>query len=144
MGKVAIQGHATRGEEVIEILEMLGGKNKYRCFGNNVDCIYYKKNGVIHNTAQVGFNNIKLFTLEDFLEKFPYKVGDKVKCWINGYCSINNIRDIQWDSVVNEIKYRIGDYWYSTINLRPYKEETMEDKPNILQQLKDYFDNTPR
>ena len=27
MGKVAIQGHATRGLEVIVILEALGGKN---------------------------------------------------------------------------------------------------------------------
>jgi hypothetical protein len=27
MAKLAIRGHATRGKEVIEILEMLGGKS---------------------------------------------------------------------------------------------------------------------
>ena len=27
--KLAIKGHQTKGKDVIEILEMLGGKNKY-------------------------------------------------------------------------------------------------------------------
>ena len=144
MGKVAIQGHATRGEEVIEILEMLGGKNKYRCFGNNIYCRYYKKNGVIHNTAQVGFNNIKLFTLEEFLEKFPYKVGDKVVYT----AGIGFISKITWDNGENEMLYEVkvgNESWLTDAkHLQPYNEETMGDKPNILQQLKDYFDNTPR
>lgn len=30
------------------------------------------------------------------------------------------------------------------IKVQPYKEETMKNKPNLLQQLRDYFDNTPR
>lgn len=30
MANLAIRGHATRGKEVIEILEMLGGENKKR------------------------------------------------------------------------------------------------------------------
>lgn len=32
MAKLLIWGHATRGQEVIEILEMLGGKNVYDHF----------------------------------------------------------------------------------------------------------------
>lgn len=31
---LAIKGHPTRGKEVIEILEMLGGKNKFNFKGN--------------------------------------------------------------------------------------------------------------
>lgn len=30
MANLAIKGHATRGSEVIELLEMLGGINKYK------------------------------------------------------------------------------------------------------------------
>ena len=138
MGKVAIQGHATRGEEVIEILEMLGGKNKYRCFGNNVDCIYYKKNGVIHNTAQVGFNNIKLFTLEEFLEKFPYKVGDKV-IYTAG---IGFISKVTWDNENDEMLYDVkvgNESWLTDAkHLQPYNEETMED--NIIDTVKESDD----
>lgn len=75
---LAIKGHSTRGKEVIKILEMLGGENEYKLNGCNIECAYYNKNGVIHNTSPVGFNNIKLLALEEFLEKYPYKVGDKV------------------------------------------------------------------
>ena len=38
MAQLVIKGHVTRGYEVIEILEMLGGKNKYNLTGND-DCI---------------------------------------------------------------------------------------------------------
>lgn len=41
------------------------------------------------------------------------------------------------DSIANEIKYKIQDYWYSTINLQPYNEENMENKINISKLLKD-------
>lgn len=34
MAKLAIKGHPTRGKEIIEILEMLGGINKYNLQGN--------------------------------------------------------------------------------------------------------------
>lgn len=149
MARLAIQGHPTRGREVIALLEMLGG---HQCgYPKEAENGYWfininRGNGI--NAYDVDptnlCDNFIVFTLEEFEAKFPYKVGDKVKCWINGYCSINTVKDIQWDGVVNEIKYKIQDYWYSTMNLQPYKEETVEDKPNLLQQLKDYFDNTPR
>ena len=35
MGNIAIKGHPTRGKEVIEILEMLGAKNKYNLYRTN-------------------------------------------------------------------------------------------------------------
>lgn len=129
MVSLAILGHKTRGKEVIEILEMLGGINSAHFNGDGTAVSYYIEldNSICIIDNNVNYNTVfHKITLEEFLEKFPYKVGDKVRCWINGYCSIDNIKDIQWDSITNEIKYKIQDYWYSTMNLQPYKEETME------------------
>ena len=126
MAKLAIKGHATRGKEVIEILEMLGGVNRYHRKGNVMSLYYYIGSTThIYSANEILPTEYFVFTLEEFLEKYPYKVGDKVKCWINGYCSIDTIKDIQWDSITNEIKYKIQDYWYSTMNLQPYEEETI-------------------
>lgn len=81
--KLAIIGHPTRGNEVIKLLEMLGGKNCYNLSGLFTDYGYYFIGGP-HNVGICGeeyiFSNedICLFTLEAFFEKYPFKVGDKV------------------------------------------------------------------
>ena len=41
MAKLAIQGHETRGKEVIQLLEMLGGKSNGNMNGYNDDLYYY-------------------------------------------------------------------------------------------------------
>jgi hypothetical protein len=130
MANLAIKGHTTRGREVIKLLEMLGGINSNHCYGVFEDRIYIidEKTDEIIDVSKRYHSDYNLFTLEEFLEKFPYKVGDKVKCWINGYCSISTIEDMQWDRITNEIKYKILDYFYSTMNIQPYKEEIMEEK----------------
>ena len=131
MSKLAIKGHSTRGNEVIEILEMLGGRNSNHCTGRFINRIYFiNKYGYIESTDDI---KLQLYyathNLEEFLEKFPYKVGDKVKAWINGYYSICNIiQNMRWDGIANEIKYKIQDYWYSAMTLQPYKEENMEQR----------------
>ena len=41
MAKLVIKGHETRGKEVIEILEMLGGYNYYNLSGKNgIDTVF--------------------------------------------------------------------------------------------------------
>lgn len=81
--KLAIIGHPTRGKEVIELLEMVGGKNCYNLSGLFTDYGYYFIGGP-NNVGICGveyiFSNedICLFTLEEFFEKYPFKVGDKV------------------------------------------------------------------
>ena len=81
--KLAIIGHPTRGNEVIKLLEMMGGKNCYNLSGLFTDYGYYFIGGP-HNDGICGveyiFSNedICLFTLEEFFEKYPFKVGDKV------------------------------------------------------------------
>jgi hypothetical protein len=81
--KLAIIGHPTRGNEVIKLLEMVGGKNCYNLSGLFTDygCYFI---GEPHTDGICGveyiFSNedICLFTLEEFFEKYPFKVGDKV------------------------------------------------------------------
>lgn len=143
MANLAILGHATRGKEVIETLEMLGGVNKFNLEGNTE--YWYVLEGRVIRYCEILFEG-KGFTLEEFLEKFPYKVGDKVKVKETGKdvtiegMSWRNGREVIYDTCYNNDCVA----FYSAEELQPYKEETMESKPNILQQLKEYFDNTPR
>jgi hypothetical protein len=149
MAKLAILGHTTRGKEVIEILEMLGGCNCFNLSGKNgIDIIGYHIGQIIPNILPVRWQNKHKyisFTLEEFLEKYPYKVGDKVKvCGDN----LGIIIGMRWESgyVVYKVKLTKNGYETSKTseNLQPYKEETMGDRPDLLQQLKEYFENTPR
>lgn len=147
--KLAIKGHATRGKEVIEILEMLGGRNvrNYAC--NLTDYAYsINGQGIIDWYIPHPNSPLVIFTLEKFLEKFPYKIGDRVR--VPEYESdvrISNMRwdgyDVQYEVVTDEVEWYSAKELYEFFN-EPYKEETMESKPNLLQQLKEYFDNTPR
>ena len=41
MATLAIQGHKTRGSEVIALLKMLGGKNTYQSIANTPSLYYY-------------------------------------------------------------------------------------------------------
>lgn len=72
MYKIAFKKHKIRGAEIIELLEMLGGKNIYNFTGND-DCAYYV---IEHSEIRIGeyiFGNepYRFFTLEEFEEKFP-------------------------------------------------------------------------
>ena len=79
--KLAIKGHSTRGKEVIELLEMLGGKNCY-IFSGDDGYAYYVIEGCQNEIRAgeyiFGDEDKYFFTLEEFLEKYPFKVGDKV------------------------------------------------------------------
>ncbi len=128
MTKLAIKGHATRGSEVIELLEMLGGKNENEYVGDSVSFSYFIDNGEIDLNTNV-FENA--FTLEEFLEKFPYKVGDKVI--IKGLPDYpKEIKYMMWD---NQVLYSENkETWFSVDALRIYneqKEENMKEKKTI-------------
>ena len=115
--KLAIKGHATRGNEVIELLEMLGGINDREYSGTNTwkDEYYFLDNGYIR--AYDWCDGIK-FSLEEFLEKYPFKVYDKVFDTADGDPGI--IADMKWDEDVSDIKYHIafdnGDMGWFTID----------------------------
>ena len=124
---LAIKGHATRGEEVIELLGMLGGSNAFEHIGNNPRAIYYidetYANFITCSETKKACDCI-IFTLEEFLEKYPYKVGDKV------YNVIHNenqtITGLVWDVQENEVGYQTNNNEYVYVNyLQPYKEAPM-------------------
>ena len=101
MAQLAIGGHSARGREVIAWLEMLGGENRFQRRGDNEHRFYYiDKNDHIQNTY--GALGYVLFTLEEFEEKFPYKVGDIV---VNHKYGKGDITQMLW--IDNEIVYEI-------------------------------------
>ena len=84
--KLAIKGHSIRGNEVIEILEMMGGKNCY-----NVIEGWQKQ----IRAGEYIFDDEGMYflTLEEFLKKYPFKVGDKV---MNCYGDSFTIKSMSW------------------------------------------------
>lgn len=106
---LAIKGHPKRGKEVIQLLEMLGGNNANKYYGEYSDRVYYiNENGYIDQDfiAHIERNTkFIIFTLGEFEEKFPYKVGDIVKCH-NIWKGI--IESMEWYE--GEVLYHVRDY----------------------------------
>lgn len=140
MSTLAITGHATRGSEVIECLEMLGGINFHNFYGDESYAYYTIDSDKEIKGGSYVFGDEQLchFTLEQFEEKFPYKVGDKVKnARVNDFIGI--ITNAQWDINEEQIIYKVewDDITKSTLNyfargLQPYKEETMEKRDKAM------------
>lgn len=133
MAKLAILGHATRGKEVIGILEMLGGKNIHNSWGVFKNRIYTidEKTDEIIDVSERHYSNYNLFTLEEFLEKFPYKVGNKVIAYAEGCLASFTIQDMRWNSELNKVEYKICSSWIDASLIMGYcKEESMREKNN--------------
>lgn len=131
---LAIKGHTTRGKEVIEILEMLGGKiRRDRLAGNEVFSWYYiNGDGYIDYKHYSLFYDTTVFILEKFLEYFPYKVGDKVQHRGATSCgSVYEVEKMRW--VDDHVEYEVKRLWcwndhytFTAEDLQPYIEETMD------------------
>ena len=145
MGKIlAIKGHSTRGKEVIELLEMLGGINGEGYIGTNTwkDEYYFLDNdGYIH--AYDWCDGIK-FTLEEFLMKYPFKVGDKVIDKADGCPGV--VCEMKWDADVSDMKYCVAfgngiDFgWFANDSIEFCKEnEKLEETQSNQDIDKDVF-----
>lgn len=133
--KLAILGNPTRGKEVIKILEMLGGKN-LKGTGTDETCIYtidstssFIEPIPFYDFSSKYYDNLHteyyIFTLENFLKKYPLKVGDKVKTI---YGKIGNVSKCKWDADNNCMTYKLdtsvyNDSFYFAHELIPHKEE---------------------
>lgn len=137
--KLAIQGHPTRGKEVIKLLEMLGGNTFNSCmeiaYSNRV---YYIGNNNAITWDYIGPKEIdkyEIFTLEKFLEKYPFKVGDVVFDVADG--DIGTIAVMKWDEDVSDMKYRVdfnnGDIgWFTNDTIYFYlNKDNKEMNGNI-------------
>jgi hypothetical protein len=141
MGNLAIKGHATRGKEVIEILKMLGGINTYKINYTEKNLLYCLREGDNVIIATYPNSSItKVFTIERFLEKYPYKVGDKVSI-LDGTNYVFTIKSMTWDTDIEQVVYKIkaiddieNEYDWLADELLYYteqKEEPMENKGTI-------------
>jgi hypothetical protein len=127
MGKrLAIKGHPTRGKEVIELLKMLGGKGSESFHCSDLNRFYYISYYESISWDYIGSEEIDeyhIFTLEEFLEKFPFKVGDFVR--IPEYESEVRICKMKWTSFsdIDYLVYRNDDEeWYTTDELLEYND----------------------
>jgi hypothetical protein len=145
--ELGIKGHKTRSHEVIGLLKMLGGINRYKIIGGDDKYFYYirKKYEDIEN-SYIGPDEIKgyeIFSLEDFLEKFPYKVGDKVEVWVNhehfagprAELEVAEIKSMRWNSARCEVAYRMkeltGEFYKSEIKGKVTDDEEQQIDPSI-------------
>lgn len=130
MANLAIKGHSTRGNEVINLLEMLGA-NRLGYKDTFIGFYYYIECGAICSSDEYPTNST-IFTLEEFEKKFPYKVGDKV-CYqpnsqIDTIC-VSEIISMKW--VDNSVIYFTSNaHSLYACDLQPYKEESMEKDTN--------------
>lgn len=151
--RLAILGHQTRGKEVMKILEMLGGHSYSSGLLGKAKFYYYigNYNSISYISEEKLNDSYITFTLEKFLEQFPYKVGDKVKVpYEDGRITGNELYEykilkIKWDDLESTIKYGLptGDEqrieYYSTDNLNIWnKKENM--KENIIDTIKENED----
>ena len=135
MANLAIKGHPTRGKEVIEILEMLGGKISHECGyedGFDSDFMYFidtNENSFIDGVLFGDENPTKfsIFTIEEFLEKYPYKIGDKVEYikYDDEEFSVYEIMGMMWTGYT--IVYTLDSFGFTCLkkDIRLYKEKNM-------------------
>lgn len=125
--KIAIQGHPTRGKEVIQILESLGGINDGLHEGNNPSCYYELHNNIIWCVCTKGIN-FKYYTLEEFEEEFPFKIGNEVMFPIKTKFMSGKITGLTYvgDKLKYEVNTRTAHYYYvesHKLQLYPMEKE---------------------
>lgn len=160
MGKrLAIKGHSTRGKEVIELLEMMGGINPFTInngviIGNReTSCYYISKDTATKYISwdYIGPEEIdkyEIFTLEEFLEEYPYKVGGKVT---DGYGNVLTIKSMSWCADIETMVYDFEDavIVLAAEDMKPVDDADEDNtKPskmkNVLVELLEHIKTTPK
>ena len=109
---IAIKGNAERGNEIIELLEMMGGKNSEHFTGRDSDRYYF----IDDNTKCICSENIyemeecyngvyMLFSFDAFNDDYPWRIGDIVNV-IGRYDRIGfKVVKMQWGHAYNTMMY---------------------------------------
>lgn len=149
--KLAIKGHPERGKEVLQLLEMFGGKAKKTWLGTDKESAYFiDTKGKVDNFPLANCANqkiYKIFTLEEFEQLYPYKIGDKVcsdNCLFyddDGLYTISNPFEIirmEWNAALDTITCEIKKHHTILVTtvetIKPYN--IMKTK---VKELKDYL-----
>lgn len=144
--KLAIKGHPTRGKEVIELLEMMGGNNRWGASGVLPNLYYFISNKCIIYSSQIE-KDVVIFTLEEFLEKYPYKVGDKIPDVWGNSCTV---KSMSWDENYKTVMYGFeetifvvrGDELYMTNIINNHTKPSK--MKNVLAELLEHIKTTPK
>ena len=137
---IVIKGHLKRGREVIQLLESLGGINKWNHTGECVAYAYYIDHcNNIYSFGISGYHgDRKIYTLEEFEKEFPFKVGDKVII-IDGTIGIIDRFEPKKDYPYC-IKADVGGfYWCETSILKSHKEMQERNITLTLDKAKEWY-----
>ena len=137
--KLAIKGHNTRPKDVKQLLKSLGGTPTRDSCEKHHYYYYINKYGYIEGTTTLSQDNWAVYTLEEFEELYPFKVGDKVH-YTSTAISFNkdNIRTITglyWNHALNQIFYILDNqYQCSHKWIAPMKQKELKDylKPGYV------------
>ena len=134
MGRLAFRGHATRGAEIISILQMYGGENYYDALCDNPNIIYFigeKQRIESSSLRKIFVEDFNIFQLEGYLAKYPIMVGDFVNFELNGGPHSDKVIDVFWDEIDSPEKGPFyiteGKHRYCTSELTIY--EPYEESP---------------
>jgi hypothetical protein len=150
--KLAIKGHSKRRKEVLKLLQSLGGKEKPNinysyCYEDNL--YYINKDGYIDYVSvlnPLAKPTWKIYTLEEFEAKYPYKVVEKVlylngrKEWVEGI-----IDKMVWNENKDTLTYYVNNIDgtsagpSTTMFLKPMKQKELKDylKPGYVVEYDD-------
>ena len=124
--KLAIKGDRNRGNEVIALLQMLGGEVG-GAKGYDETAIYViPDNGIIdvRFAYEKRIDNYTIFTLDGFYARFPFKVGDFV--FAGNWCYAVDIREMRWNPNTQEVEYMVkpgtSKLWYTANYLIRYAQ----------------------
>ena len=162
--KLSIKGHLTRGKEVIELFKMMGGCECGYGGGGTSFYYYISQFGNIEASCKpYEIDTYIVYTLEEFLNKFPYKVGDKVHIYVQNDdidgrydMEVAEISSMRWNPERCKIAYKMKD-----INREFYKEEikckvddqhhyeksnreVINPMKNVLAELLEHIKTTPK
>lgn len=128
MNKKAIQGHPTRGEEIIQLLESFGGKNRWHFKGtDNHRAFYIDKGGDIYCFPLDTYTGHRtIYTLECFKKLFPFKIGDKITNGCEEYLIID--MDLSACDLNYKVRTSLGSvFWVRTCDLTAHHYKQVEE-----------------
>ena len=159
--KLAIKGHPTRGKEVIELLEMMGGINKNMLSAHIGDVlnphIYFLEPDFSDNRIVWYYllglewdgraSEMIIFTLEEFYRKYPFKIGDKVIDLKTN--KIAEVYKMHWSENTNCVYYDIkypNNYGCQRrrMDLKSMDNTKPSKMKNVLAELLDHIKTTPK
>jgi hypothetical protein len=141
MGKIGITGNSACGDKIIKLLTRLGGVNVNNLTGDDDTRVYYIDIAFSH----IGYVNAEYYdgiwySYVDFMEKFPFVIGDRVVNKVDGRDGI--VYSMMWAYDSSEVVYNVsfgegvsGDFFvnglsYPTVATTNKTEEYVGNEAN--------------